>query len=61
MQVQIESIKLLRQDVISCYRKEGVNHYRNCRGVVEKFVSAISDQGLLTPSAKNDDVVAKVE
>ena len=60
MQVQIESIKLLRQDVIACYRKEGVNHYKNCRGVVEKFTTAILDPHMLTPQATGDDVVAKI-
>jgi hypothetical protein len=42
MQVEIEMIKLLRQDVIHCYRKEGVNHYANCRKVVDTYVKAIS-------------------
>ncbi len=47
MQVEIETIKLLRQDVIHCYRKEGVNHYANCKDQVDAYVKAISDPDLL--------------
>lgn len=36
-QVAYETVRLLRQDVIACYRKEGVNHYENCKEVVERY------------------------
>ncbi|GMH82278.1 hypothetical protein TrVE_jg4834 [Triparma verrucosa] len=52
MQVEIETIKLLRQDVVSCYRREGVNHYANCRKEVDKYVTAISDPDLLNPKQR---------
>eukprot|EP00518_Triparma_eleuthera_P002743 CAMPEP_0182458892 /NCGR_PEP_ID=MMETSP1319-20130603/4120_1 /TAXON_ID=172717 /ORGANISM="Bolidomonas pacifica, Strain RCC208" /LENGTH=109 /DNA_ID=CAMNT_0024657671 /DNA_START=234 /DNA_END=559 /DNA_ORIENTATION=+ len=52
MQVEIETVKLLRQDVISCYRKEGVNHYQNCREYVDAYVAAISDPDLLNPKQR---------
>lgn len=36
----------------SCYRKEGVNHYQNCRAYVDAYVSAISDSDLLNPKQR---------
>ena len=54
MQVEIELVKLLRQDVIHCYRKEGVNHYQNCRKEVDRYVKAISDPNLLKVKKSNE-------
>ncbi|GMH53885.1 hypothetical protein TL16_g01555 [Triparma laevis f. inornata] len=59
MQVEIETIKLLRQDVVSCYRREGVNHYANCRKEVDKYVTAISDPDLLNPKQRQAKATAK--
>mmetsp|Transcript_881 Transcript_881/g.1815 ORF Transcript_881/g.1815 Transcript_881/m.1815 type:complete len:113 (-) Transcript_881:591-929(-) len=40
-QVAVETVRLLRRDVIECYRKEGVNHYENCREVVDKYAKVV--------------------
>jgi mannitol-1-phosphate/altronate dehydrogenase len=34
----------LRQDVIDCYRKEGVNHYDNCKQVTETYYKLVVKQ-----------------
>jgi len=49
--VAIEIVKLARQDVIHCYRKEGVNHYENCKDVVKKYIDLIQapDYGAVKP------------
>jgi hypothetical protein len=41
--VGVETVKILRKDVILCYRREGVNHYNNCRKEVDAYVNCISD------------------
>ena len=50
-QVAYETVKLLRQKVIHCYRKEGVNHYENCREETQALYDVISkkDLGQLQP------------
>jgi hypothetical protein len=54
-QVAYETIRLLREDVIECYRREGVNHYENCKDVAQKFydLSQKKDMGQLHPQWKN--------
>lgn len=46
-----ERVKLLRQQVIACYRKEGVNHYVNCKHLTTKYLDIIQDRtyGMLKP------------
>ena len=29
--VELERFKMLREDLSSCYAREGVNHYANCK------------------------------
>jgi hypothetical protein len=46
--------------VIQCYRKEGVNHYENCRDINQEYYDIITkkDFGQLLPDwakFKNDD------
>ncbi|EEC48201.1 predicted protein [Phaeodactylum tricornutum CCAP 1055/1] len=50
-QVAYETVKLLRQRVIHCYRKEGVNHYENCRQEAQDLFDIITkkDLGQLHP------------
>jgi len=50
-QVAIETIKILRRDVIECYRREGVNHFENCRDVAARYYHQIQkkDMGVLQP------------
>lgn len=38
-----ERVKLLRQQVIACYRAEGVNHYVNCKHLTTKYLDIIQD------------------
>jgi NADH-ubiquinone oxidoreductase subunit 10 len=59
-QVAYETVRLLREDVIECYRREGVNHYENCKDVNQKYYDLITkkDLGQLQPKwedpAKSD-------
>lgn len=50
-QVAYETVRLLREDVIECYRREGVNHYENCHEVASKLYNVITkkDLGQLHP------------
>ena len=56
-QVAYETVRLLREDVIECYRKEGVNHYETCRDVAEKYYYLVKkkDLGQLHPHWKNPE------
>lgn len=59
-QVAYETVRLLRKDVIDCYRKEGVNHYDNCKEVTETYYKVVvkNDVGQVQPDwadkAKHD-------
>mmetsp|Transcript_12064 Transcript_12064/g.20457 ORF Transcript_12064/g.20457 Transcript_12064/m.20457 type:complete len:102 (-) Transcript_12064:223-528(-) len=55
-QVAIETVRLLRRRVIECYRKEGVNHYENCKKPVQDYCEIIikKDFGQLQPPNKNE-------
>ena len=35
--VHVEYMKMLKEEVRNCYRREGVNHYENCRDVVQEY------------------------
>ncbi|CBJ31013.1 conserved unknown protein [Ectocarpus siliculosus] len=52
-----ERVKLLRQEVIACYRKEGVNHYVNCKHLTTKYLEIIQDKtfGRLKPPGAGAD------
>ena len=39
--IALEQTKILREQVIACYRKEGVNHYENCKDVVTQYLARI--------------------
>jgi hypothetical protein len=56
-QVAYETVKLLRQRVIHCYRKEGVNHYENCRKEATDYYNVIiqKDLGQLQPEWSNPE------
>jgi hypothetical protein len=51
-QVAYETVRLLREDVIECYRREGVDHYKNCQDVNQRFYDLIQrkDLGQLQPN-----------
>lgn len=50
-QVAYETVKLLRQKVIECYRQHGVNHYEDCRDVGQQYYDVVikKDLGQLQP------------
>ena len=50
-QVAYETVRLLRQDVIHCARKEGVNKHEHCREKVQALYDVISkpDYGQVHP------------
>ena len=56
--VAIQTVKLLRKRVIECYRKEGVNHYENCRDVAQDYLDVIKkkDIGQLQPEWKKPEM-----
>mmetsp|Transcript_9027 Transcript_9027/g.19137 ORF Transcript_9027/g.19137 Transcript_9027/m.19137 type:complete len:112 (-) Transcript_9027:210-545(-) len=45
-QIAVETVRILRKDVIECYRKEGVNHYDNCKEVCERYYRVITKKDL---------------
>jgi hypothetical protein len=53
--VAYETVRLLRQKVITCYRAEGVNHYENCHDVAKDYYEIITkkDLGQLHPEWAN--------
>lgn len=40
-QIAFETVRHLRKDVIDCYRKEGVNHYENCKEVCQAYYNVV--------------------
>mmetsp|Transcript_49499 Transcript_49499/g.96818 ORF Transcript_49499/g.96818 Transcript_49499/m.96818 type:complete len:107 (+) Transcript_49499:175-495(+) len=60
-QIAYETVKLLRTDVINCYRKEGVNHYANCKEVCKKYLLTLRapNYGQVTPKWMQDDAPAE--
>ena len=43
--VAVERAKLLREDVVACYRAEGVNHLERCGARVRAYLDAIENVG----------------
>eukprot|EP00937_MAST-01D_sp_MAST-1D-sp2_P004820 g4820.t1 len=39
--VAIENAKILREELIQCYRKEGVNHIERCQDIAQKYKVAL--------------------
>jgi len=56
-QIAIETVKILRQRVAECYRREGVNHYENCKEPVQDYYNIIikKDYGQLHPNWANPE------
>eukprot|EP00551_Chaetoceros_affinis_P002154 CAMPEP_0203641790 /NCGR_PEP_ID=MMETSP0088-20131115/7126_1 /ASSEMBLY_ACC=CAM_ASM_001087 /TAXON_ID=426623 /ORGANISM="Chaetoceros affinis, Strain CCMP159" /LENGTH=108 /DNA_ID=CAMNT_0050497379 /DNA_START=49 /DNA_END=375 /DNA_ORIENTATION=- len=50
-QIAYETVRHLRKDVINCYRKEGVNHYENCKEVCARYYRVVvkKDVGQVQP------------
>jgi hypothetical protein len=55
-QVAYETVRLLRRDVIECYRREGVNHYENCKAPVERYARVVlkQDVGQVHPDFQDE-------
>mmetsp|Transcript_18889 Transcript_18889/g.24296 ORF Transcript_18889/g.24296 Transcript_18889/m.24296 type:complete len:107 (-) Transcript_18889:191-511(-) len=56
--VATQTVKILRDRVIACYQKEGVNHYENCRKVGKDYYDIIikKDNGQLQPEWSNPEM-----
>mmetsp|Transcript_8715 Transcript_8715/g.12389 ORF Transcript_8715/g.12389 Transcript_8715/m.12389 type:complete len:109 (-) Transcript_8715:119-445(-) len=56
-QIAYETVRILRKDVIECYRKEGVNHYDNCKEVNKRYYDVIvqKDVGQVHPKWENEE------
>jgi hypothetical protein len=39
--VGVEQLKILRERVARCYKREGVNHFENCSEQVAAYVEAL--------------------
>ena len=50
--VAIEEAKILRDQVRQCYYKEGVNHYQNCREIVQTYLKKIGAHDFGAPGAR---------
>ena len=44
--IAIERAKLIMERLRECYREEGVNHYENCRELVQKYCDAFEGNRL---------------
>ena len=55
-QVAYETVRLLREDVIECYRKSGINHYTDCKEINQKYYDLVTqkDMGQLHPKWKDE-------
>lgn len=42
--VAIEEAKMLREKLQACYRREGVNHYQNCRELADAYMKKVHSQ-----------------
>jgi hypothetical protein len=40
--VTIETVRILREDVTTCYRREGVNYIETCKPLVKQYLSALN-------------------
>ncbi|CAM9398188.1 unnamed protein product [Choristocarpus tenellus] len=52
-----ERFNLLRLKIVDCYRKEGVNHYVNCKELTTKYAALMKSKtyGVLKPPSGNGD------
>ena len=48
--VHVEYMKLLKDEVRNCYRREGVNHYENCRDLVQEYYKRTKAPSALPPA-----------
>ncbi|CAL55529.1 Complex I subunit NDUFS6 [Ostreococcus tauri] len=43
--IGVERAKLLREEVVRCYREQGVNHLEGCKARVRAYLAATRDVG----------------
>lgn len=43
--VEVANAKLLSEALSDCYRREGVNHIKNCRLLADEYMRAVSAPG----------------
>ena len=43
--IEIEELKVLRQRVSECFKKEGVNHQDNCKAEVDAYIRFMKEKG----------------
>ena len=49
--MHIEYMKMLKEEVRHCYRREGVNHYETCSDLVGEYVARTKDPQFRLPKA----------
>ena len=52
--IDIEKAKLIRERLRECYRREGVNHFENCKELVEKYAEAFHGNSLARINVMRD-------
>merc|ERR1719352_721281 len=57
--VKVAEARLLRDELKECYRMEGVNHYKNCKGLADAYVHTIRNVGVQKYNAGPWDNVAE--
>ncbi|KAN0136745.1 hypothetical protein V8E53_005515, partial [Lactarius tabidus] len=45
--------RIVRDQLQSCYRTEGVNHYKTCRELLEKYTTFLRENRMLYRSMSN--------
>ncbi|CAG8435634.1 3707_t:CDS:2 [Ambispora gerdemannii] len=41
--IKVMETKLLRKQLVLCYKREGVNHFKNCREIAEKYLKSLKE------------------
>jgi hypothetical protein len=50
--VNLAEARSLRDQVKQCYYKEGVNHYQNCRSIVQQYLAKIQQHDFGSSATK---------
>ena len=49
-------VQLIREKLILCYKREGVNQAQNCRELAQRYMAEIKDIGQHRANAGKDDL-----
>merc|ERR1712216_197157 len=52
--IDVEKAKLIRERLRECYRNEGVNHFENCKDLVEKYTEAFEGKSFARTNIMRD-------